>query len=210
MSLLSRIKPLIYVAAFVCAYPLIALADPATPPGPAGDPPRHEHGMDGCAMMMHEGGHDGMMGGGPWHGHGGMFGGAGMFGEGGALPPFVKALHLSEAQQDKVFAIMHAQAPQAREQAKTVRKAHQAVHELVTSAKYDEAKAKALTDALGKAMSDMALLHVRTMHQVYEVLTSEQREAFARHAQHHERAGGGDGMEHERWHHEPPPMAPQQ
>ena len=134
MSLLSRIKPLIFVAAFVCAYPLIALADPAAPPGPAGDPPRHEHGMDGCAMMMHEGGHDGMMGGGPWHGHGGMFGGAGMFGEGGALPPFVKALHLSEAQQDKVFAIMHAQAPQAREQAKTVRKAHQAVHELVTSA----------------------------------------------------------------------------
>jgi len=214
MRLLSRMKPLIFVATLVCGYPLLALGDPATPSGPgaAGDPPSREHHMAGCAMMMHEGGHDGMMGGGHWHGDGGMAGGWGMFGEGGALPPFLKALHLSEVQQDKVFAIMHAQAPQAREQAKALRKAHHAMHELATSAKYDEAKAKAQADALGKALSDMALLHARTAHQVYEVLTPEQREAFERHGRHHEGDAHQGGMEHERWHHEPPPppMAPQQ
>jgi protein CpxP len=213
MSLLSRMKPLIFVATLVCAYPLIALADPATPPGPgsAGDPPPHERGMGGCAMMMHEGGHDGMFGGGRWDGHDGMAGGGPMFGEGGPMPPFLRGLHLSEAQQDKVFTIMHAQAPQAREQAKTLRKAHRAMHELATSAKYDDAKAKALSDALAKAISDMALLHARTAHQVYEVLTPEQREAFERHARHHAGGGREDGAEHERWHHEQPsPVAPQQ
>ena len=202
MSLLSTMKPLIFVATLVCAYPLIALADPVAPVGvgAADDRPPPGHGMGGCAMMLHEGSHDGMFGGGPWHGHGSMDGGF-AFGDGGPLPQHLRALHLSEAQQDKIFAIMHAAAPQAREHAKALRKAHRDLHELVTSAKYDDARAKALTDTLAKAVADGALLHVRTHRQVYEVLTPEQRamlDRHARHARHQEGAADHDGAEHER------------
>ena len=212
MSLLSKMKPLIFVATLVCAYPLIALADPAAPaaPGSGGDESSPEHGA-GCPMMFHEGGHDGMFGGGPWHGHGAMHGGGLAFGEGGPLPPHLRALQLSEAQQDRIFAIMHAAAPQAREQAKALHKAHRGLHELATAAKYDDAKAKALSDALAKAVSETALLHARTHHQVYEVLTPEQRELLERHARHDEGADGHDGAEHDRSHHERLPLvAPQQ
>ena len=212
MSLDSKMKPLVFIATLVCAYPLIALADPAAPaaPGSAGDPPSLEHGS-GCPMMFHEGDHDEMFGGGSWHSHGAMHGGSLAFGEGGPLPPHLKALRLSEAQQDRIFAIMHAAAPQAREQAKALRKAHHGLHELATAAKYDDARAKALSDALANAVSETALLHARTHHQVYEVLTPEQRELLERHARHHERAEGQDGAEHDRAHHERLPLvAPQQ
>jgi protein CpxP len=213
MSLLLKMRPLVFVATLVCAYPLIALADPgaAALPGAAGDGPPHMHGMDGCAMIMHEGGHDRMHEDGPWHGHGGMAAGLLMFGEGGPLPPHLKALHLSEAQQDKIFAIMHTAAPQAREQIKALRKAHAALRELATSAKYDDGKAKALADALARSVSEGALLHARTHHQLYEVLTPEQREMLERHAMHHDGAAGHDGAAHEHGHHESaPPVAPQQ
>jgi Spy/CpxP family protein refolding chaperone len=43
------------------------------------------------------------------------------------------------------------------------------------SAQYDDARAKALTDAAGKAESQIALLHIRAEHEIYSILTAEQR-----------------------------------
>jgi protein CpxP len=109
-------------------------------------------------------------------------------------PHFLHGLTLTEEQQDKVFAILHAAAPGLREQAKAMHKAHEGLHELTTSDKYDDAKAKSLADAAAKALSQLALLRVRAEHDVYTVLTAEQRAQIAKH--HH-------GMEGH--HHDGPP-----
>ena len=129
MKPLHGLRPLLVVAGLALAVPLAAFADAAGPM--AGDQTTggaaHEHEMSGCPMhqgMGHGmgGGMDGGMDGGMEHG--GMMHGGAMFGEDDALPPPLRRLHLSEAQQDKIFAIMHAQAPQAREFRKAMHKAH--------------------------------------------------------------------------------------
>jgi len=185
MNTRSGLTSLILILGLALAAPLGAQADsaPAMPPDHSMDGPAHGHDMSGCMME---------------HGPGGdMHHGMGMFGEGGALPPMLKHLQLTEAQQDKVFTILHGAAPQAREFGKAIQKAHRGLHELVTSASYDDAKAKALTDALGKAIADEALLHARTHRQIFDILTPEQRQMLARHGEH-------DGPHHG----DHPPMAP--
>jgi Spy/CpxP family protein refolding chaperone len=90
-------------------------------------------------------------------------------------PAFLEGLKLTEEQEDKVFAILHAAAPALREQAKAAGNAHEGFRELGMSAQYDDARAKALTDAAGKAESQIALLHIRAEHEIYSILTAEQR-----------------------------------
>ncbi len=85
-------------------------------------------------------------------------------------------LNLTEAQQDKLFAIMHAQAPQRREHDKAIRKAHEALRDLGRADKFDEARAGAVSRDLGQAVAAEALLQARTEAQIQAVLTPEQRE----------------------------------
>jgi len=176
MNSLSSLKSILLAASLALAAPVGAFADsmPGAPPDRDADGPGRGHEMAGC-----------MMG----HGMSDMHHGEDMLGDGDAIPPMLRHLQLTEAQQDKVFAIVHAQAPQAREFRKAIRKAYRGLHELVTGTNYDEAKAKALTDALGKATADSALLHARTHRQIFDVLTPEQRQMLARHGEH-----GPDGM----------------
>jgi Spy/CpxP family protein refolding chaperone len=153
--------------ATTCAAPAFAAEPDAPPaagqPGPEGD---HHRGPDG---------------GGPgWHGFGGHGPGAP-----GAEMPFgplpLHRLKLTEAQQDKLFAIMHAQAPQRREHEKAIRKAHEALRDLARADKFDEAKAGALSRDLGQAVAAEALLRARTEAQTLAVLTPEQREQLRQH-----------------------------
>jgi Spy/CpxP family protein refolding chaperone len=102
----------------------------------------------------------------------------------------LRRLKLTEAQQDKVFAIMHAQAPQRRDYDKAVRKAHEALRELARADKFDDARANALSRDLGQAIAAQALLQARTEAQIQAVLTPEQREEMRRH-----RMRGHDGDE---------------
>lgn len=90
-------------------------------------------------------------------------------------PAFLEGLKLTDEQEDKVFAILHSAAPALREQAKAARKAQEGLRELGTSAQYDDARAKALTDAAGKAESELALLRIRAEHEIYSILTAGQR-----------------------------------
>jgi Spy/CpxP family protein refolding chaperone len=85
-------------------------------------------------------------------------------------------LRLSEAQQDKLFAIEHAAAPQRRQQEKTVRRAHEALRALRDAAQFDEARAAAASRELGQAIAAGALLEARLHAQAMAVLTPEQRE----------------------------------
>jgi Spy/CpxP family protein refolding chaperone len=99
------------------------------------------------------------------------------FGPGRA--PFFHGLDLSEAQQDKVFAILHAEAPYLREQSKAAAKAREALHELASSDKYDDAKAAALAKDVATAEANIVLQHVRTQQKLLAVLTPEQRKKQA-------------------------------
>ena len=192
MSILPTTRRLIMIAVVFLALPLRGLADPPAAPGPdhAADGRDHMHAMQGCEMSMGQE-------------HGGMMHDGGMFADDGAMPHMLRHLQLSEAQQDKIFTILHAQAPQARELRKAMEKAHRGLHELVTTGPFDDAKAKALSEALGKALSDSALLHARTHHQILEVLTPDQRQELARHAEH------GHGGDHGPGHHEDHAPMPQ-
>jgi protein CpxP len=89
--------------------------------------------------------------------------------------PFLRGIDLSEAQEDRLFAILHAEAPQLREQDKAEDKAHEALRAMLESGDYNEAKAAAHTKALGQAIATRELLRVRTAGQVMALLTPEQR-----------------------------------
>lgn len=91
----------------------------------------------------------------------------------------LKALNLTEAQRDKVFEIMHTQAPAMRDKAKALRKTEDDLRALSASADYSDAKAKALAEASARAMADMSLARARSERQIYELLTPEQRKQLA-------------------------------
>lgn len=113
---------------------------------------------------------------------------------GNMMPPHLRALNLTEVQQDKVFEIMHAQAPVMRDKAKALRKAETDLRALTSSPDYSEAKARALADEAAKAMSEMTLARANADRQVFEVLTPEQRKQLAEmKPTEHRRHGRGDG-----------------
>ena len=89
--------------------------------------------------------------------------------------PFLRGLDLSEAQQDRVFAILHEQAPKRRELEKAERKAHDALHALSGGTEFDAAAAGAQAQAFGRAIAGQELLQLRTDAQLMAVLTPEQR-----------------------------------
>ncbi|WP_317203492.1 Spy/CpxP family protein refolding chaperone [Janthinobacterium sp.] len=105
----------------------------------------------------------------------------GRHGHGGA--PFLRGLELSEAQQDKIFAIEHAQEPLLREQHKIVAKAHEALHALTLAASFDEARGAALAQTAAQAMARIALLRARGEQQILALLTPAQRQQMEQHEQ---------------------------
>lgn len=89
-------------------------------------------------------------------------------------PPFLMDAMLSDDQQDKVFAIMHAAAPALRDQSKAARKARESLHDLVKSTEFSEAAAASLAQAEGRAEAQLALLRTRMEHELYGILTPDQ------------------------------------
>jgi Spy/CpxP family protein refolding chaperone len=126
----------------------------------------HGRGMMDGPGMMHGSGM--MQGQGPGMRHGGQ-------GQGMGPMMHLRGLGLSEAQRDKIFSIMHGQAPAMREKHKAIRQAREALKALVHGDTFDAGKARAAADALGKATSEMALLRAQSHAQVHAVLTPEQR-----------------------------------
>jgi Spy/CpxP family protein refolding chaperone len=102
-------------------------------------------------------------------------GGPDAFERGPGVAPFLRDLDLSEAQQDRVFAILHVQAPKRRDLEKAERKAHDALHAMASGAQLDGAAARTQAQALGQAIAAQELLHLRTEAQLMAVLTAEQR-----------------------------------
>ncbi|MCG2584603.1 Spy/CpxP family protein refolding chaperone [Massilia sp. TS11] len=118
--------------------------------------------------------------GGPMHGPDGPMGHGPRMGEHGPGMPFLHGVKLSDEQQDKVFAIMHAAAPQVHEQEKALKNAREGMHELMRG-RFDEGKAKALAEAEGKAVAALSLARARTHAQVLALLTPEQKQQLEAH-----------------------------
>lgn len=106
---------------------------------------------------------------------------------------FLRGLDLTEAQRDKVFAVMHANAPAMREQGKILRATREELAKLALSTDYDDAKAKALTERSAQAMSTMAQLRARGMNEIFRVLTPEQQARVAERRARWEQRGGRPG-----------------
>lgn len=198
-SALVLIRPCLLAAGFILSLPVTSLA--ATPSGTAGDnAPCERPGPQPFrgpppGPEFHPG-----MGPGMGRGPGGPGFGPGFGAELGP-PPFLAGLQLTDEQQDKVFAIVYAAAPALREQAKALRKAHEALHDLNKSDQYDESRVKALADTAAKAESQMTVLRMRTEHEVFAVLTPEQKKQLEE--RRHEHEAGHDHEAHDRGGHPP-------
>lgn len=157
-----KVRQWLVAGSLALALPFSVLAAPEGPGAP-----------EACPMMGGPGvaGHQGA----PMGREHGRFQGGPMMGGGEMGLPFMHELKLSEAQEDKIFNIMHTQAPLMREKGKALHKAEEGLRGLAQSGDYSEAKAKSLTDTMGKAIAEMTLLRVKAERQVYEVLTPEQR-----------------------------------
>lgn len=125
--------------------------------------------------------------------HSGMHGG-GMMSERGWL----QGLGLSETQRDKVFEIMHAQAPKIREQGKAVRAARAELAVLSTASSLEAAQLKAASERLARAVADMSESRVKTRNQIFQLLTPEQRKQVEARLAHRQQHGAhGSGMRHD-------------
>lgn len=96
-------------------------------------------------------------------------------GHGGDAMMHMRALGLSEAQQDQIFKIRHDAEPAMREQMKQLRKSRDDLRQLAMADKFDDAKARQAADAQAKALSTMAVMRAQNMNRVRQVLTPEQR-----------------------------------
>ncbi len=92
------------------------------------------------------------------------------------LPPHLQQLDLSEAQQDKIFALGHEQIPLVREQMKVADKAREAMHQLALVQPFDKARAQSLAQTQADAMAKVAVMHAEMEAAVRSLLTPEQLE----------------------------------
>lgn len=92
------------------------------------------------------------------------------------LPHMLRRLDLSEAQRDKVFELLHAQAPRLRDQAKSLRQARTELQTLSRSEDFDAKRAQELSQSAASTLAAMALERARMENQVFKLLTPEQRQ----------------------------------
>lgn len=91
------------------------------------------------------------------------------------IPPYLHGLELTEAQQDKLFALMHDHAPNERDQLKRAVKAMADLRRLAASDHFDADKARILAENHGQALTQMALMHAELNANVRSLLTPDQR-----------------------------------
>lgn len=115
--------------------------------------------------------------GGPGHGGPGfdLSGLGGM----GRMHGLMRALDLSGEQRDKIFDLMYAQVPAARDKLKELRTGHDALHEATVAKNYDPAKVRELANAQSKLIADLIVMKTETFNKAYALLTPEQQKKAA-------------------------------
>lgn len=110
-------------------------------------------------------------------GHGRHGGRAGQPGE--PMPPYLRGLKLSESQRDKIFELMHVQAPQLRDIAKKARQSVDQLHRQALGDSYDGTQARQLADEAGRAHGEMLARRAEIDRKIYAILDAEQRQQLA-------------------------------
>lgn len=115
----------------------------------------------------------------------------GAMGERG-LSMALRALNLSNEQEDKVFAILHAQQPKLHENDKVLSNNMKELRELKTGKPFDQSKAENLTRGIGQAIASNMMIHIQGDQDIYQILTAEQRKKLdAMRKQIEQRQGAG-------------------
>lgn len=91
-------------------------------------------------------------------------------------PHFLRGIALTSEQEDKIFALNHAEVPKVREQMKQRQALHEELREVSQAPQFDESKAKSIADKLANLEKEGVLNRARTENKVLAVLTPEQRE----------------------------------
>ncbi|WP_168735139.1 Spy/CpxP family protein refolding chaperone [Pseudothauera rhizosphaerae] len=105
-----------------------------------------------------------------------------------APPHFVRLPDLSEAQQDQLFELTHAQAPRLRQLQREISATREALRALAGAETFDAAKARTLADRHGRAVAALQLAHAELEARSRAVLTPEQRRALAAASAAHDQA----------------------
>jgi Spy/CpxP family protein refolding chaperone len=108
-------------------------------------------------------------------------------------PGFMHGMNLTEAQRDAIFNLHYAQAPQMREQMKTLAKQRQALRELAQSDTFDEQRAGQIAADMARTESTIAVMRAKTGNAVWKLLTPEQRQLAAKMPSGRGMHGGGWG-----------------
>ena len=90
-------------------------------------------------------------------------------------PPLLSGIDITEAQQDKIFEILHAASPALRNKWKALRKAREFLRELSHSAQPNSTRAAAVVEACAEASRQLELVQLQVDDDVFAVLTSEQQ-----------------------------------
>lgn len=91
------------------------------------------------------------------------------------IPPGVE---LTDAQQDAIFELMHAQAPAQRELGKKADKALDELHRIATAERFDAKRARALADAYAQALAQLEFNRAEGDAKLRALLTPEQRQSL--------------------------------
>lgn len=102
---------------------------------------------------------------------------------------FLRGLELSDSQEDKIFQLMHSQAPYLHEQQRAHEKAMRALHDMRSADKFDDAAAAKLAQAAAQAQANLMLAHIRTHQKILALLTPEQRKQLEERAARPQRGG---------------------
>ena len=94
----------------------------------------------------------------------------------GGMHRMLRGLDLSDEQEDKIFEIMHAQQPKAREKKQLLRKSRQELHAATMTTKYNARTVRKLAETHSQLMADLIVMHAETGNKIYALLTPEQQQ----------------------------------
>ncbi|MBL5861500.1 ATP-independent periplasmic protein-refolding chaperone [Serratia fonticola] len=101
----------------------------------------------------------------------------------------VKMMHYKDAKRESPFAGLNLTKEQRQQMRDIMKESHQkrgpgakderqALHSMIASESFDEAKAKAQIDAIGKAQSEHMLERAKAENKMYNLLTPEQKKQY--------------------------------
>ena len=93
--------------------------------------------------------------------------------------PFLPGVELTDAQQDAIFELMHAQAPARRELGKKADKALDELQRQGTAEHFNAKQARAFADAYAQALAQLEFNRAEGDAKLRALLTPEQRQSLA-------------------------------